>query len=104
MASSSKGDSRLWAFIGYLGILCLLPLLLKRDDAFAQYHAKQGLVLFITGVIISIIGIIPFLGWAIGFFGIIFVVVLWIIGIINALSGKEKPLPILGSFAQKLSI
>ncbi len=81
--ASSNGESRLWAFIGYLGILCLLPLLLKRDDAFAQYHAKQGLVLFITGVVISIIGIIPFLGWVIGFFGILFVVVLWIIGIIK---------------------
>ncbi len=104
MAKAISGESKLWAFIGYLGILCLLPLLLKKDDGFAHFHAKQGLVLLILGVIISVIGVIPLLGWLIGFFGMILMVVLWIIGIINALTGKQKALPLIGQFGEKLSL
>ena len=38
------------AAIGYISILCFVPLLLKKDSAFAQFHAKQGLALFIVEV------------------------------------------------------
>ncbi len=100
----AEGQSKLWAFIGYLGILCLLPLLLKKDDAFAHFHAKQGLVLFLTGVILSIIMVIPILGWIVGAVGTLVLLVLWIIGLINALTGKQKALPLIGGFAEKLSL
>src|SRR3990167_5276307 len=36
-------DARILAAIGYLWILCLLPLLGKRQSEFAQFHGKQGL-------------------------------------------------------------
>lgn len=36
------------AVISYLGILCLVPLLTKKDDKFTQFHAKQGLALLIA--------------------------------------------------------
>jgi uncharacterized membrane protein len=32
------------------------------------------------------------------------IIALFIIGIINALSGKEKPLPLIGDFAKKINI
>ncbi|MEA3293262.1 MAG: hypothetical protein U9P88_02280, partial [Patescibacteria group bacterium] len=35
------------AIISYLGIFCLVPLLLKEKNDFVKFHAKQGLVLFI---------------------------------------------------------
>ena len=39
-------EGKIYAVIGYLGILCIIPLLLKRDNKFALFHGKQGLVLF----------------------------------------------------------
>lgn len=39
------------AALGYISVLCILPLILKKDSPFAQFHAKQGLVLFIAEVI-----------------------------------------------------
>ncbi|MBI4150963.1 hypothetical protein HY492_02445 [Candidatus Woesearchaeota archaeon] len=62
-------------------------------------------MLFILAIAISIIGsIVPIIGWFIILpIGNLVVLVLWIIGIINALSGKEKPLPLIGKFADKFS-
>jgi hypothetical protein len=52
-SSKDAEDNRVMAAIGYLGILFLVPLLVKKDSPFAQFHAKQGLALFVFAVIIS---------------------------------------------------
>lgn len=101
-------DSKLFAFLGvFLGIIgFIIVILVRKTDKYAMYYAKQGLVLGILGVAISvlqfillitIIGavLIPIL-W-LGLF------ILWIIGIVNSLSGKEKPVPIIGRFAEKFN-
>ncbi len=107
--SIAKGsdEGKLWAFLAYLLSIIgfVLVFLLKKDNKFAMYHAKQSLVLFILAVIISIVGtVIPIIGWFIIIpLGNLLILVLWIIGIINALTGKEKPLPVIGKYADKFS-
>ena len=87
--------------LSYIGLLCLVPLLAKKDSKFAQYHAKQGLVLFIMELIIWVLLVIPVLGWIIYVVGIITSLVLAIMGIMNVVNGKCKELPIIGKFAEK---
>ena len=89
-------DNKLWAFLGYLGILCLIPLLAKKDSKFAQFHSKQGLILLIGEFFVWI----PFVGWILG----IIIFILWIMGVINVFSGKMKPLPLVGELAQKINL
>ncbi len=105
--AKGQDDGKMWAFLAYLLSIIgfVLVLLLKKDNKFAMYHAKQSLVLFILAIGISIIGsIIPVIGWFIILpIGNLVILVLWIIGIINALGGKEKPLPLIGGFADKFS-
>lgn len=48
-------DNKAVAMLSYLSILCFVPLLLKKDSAFAQFHAKQGLALFISEAIVMIV-------------------------------------------------
>lgn len=93
-------EGKVWAAIGYLGILFLVPLLAKKDNEFAQYHAKQGLMLFIVSLIIGPITFIPLIGWILA----IFPLVLFIMGLVNALGGKKKPLPVIGQYGENLSI
>jgi len=102
--SKDVEENKAMAAIAYLGILCLVPLLAKKDSPFAQYHAKQGLVLFLTEVILGFVYAIPFAGWAVGSIGYIFTLVLFIMGLMNALGGKTKPLPVIGEFAEKWKI
>lgn len=104
VSSKDVEENKVMAAIGYLGILFLVPLLAKKDSPFAQYHAKQGMILFIFEVIISFVMVIPFLGWMIGGLGWLFGVILFIMGLVNALGGKMQPLPLIGQFAEKMNI
>ncbi len=97
-------ENKAITILSYIGILCLIPLLAKKDSKFAQFHAKQGLVLLISWIILSVIFVVPFLGWVVGFIGYIVLLILMIMGIINVLSGKMTPLPIIGGFAEKFKI
>lgn len=99
-------ENKALTFLSYLGILALVPLLAKKDSKFAQFHAKQGLVLFVGWFAIAwIAGFIPFLGWflivpAVCIFGI----VLSIMGLINVANGEMKELPVIGEFAKKINL
>jgi uncharacterized membrane protein len=96
-------DNKLLAIIGYLGILCLLPLLLAKNSAFAQFHGKQALVLLIAWVLLCVVGMVPILGWIVAFFGNILGLVLMIVGMVNAGKGEMKELPWIGQYAKKLN-
>jgi len=98
-----KGDPKVIAALGYLWILFLIPLLFKKDDPFCKHHGKQGLVLFIFSILVSIIGGIPVIGWLISFFGGLIVLGLMILGILKALQGEMWEMPYLGKFAKKLN-
>lgn len=87
--------NKLNAVLSYLGILIIVPLL--SDDAkkspYAKFHLNQGLVLTIAWVVSSFVVWIPLIGWAVG----IALLVVWLIGIISALQGEMKRVPILGN-------
>jgi len=88
-------EGKVFAGIGYLGILFPIPLLAKRENKFCRAHAKQGLVLFLAWIIASII---PFLGWTLGY---ICCLILMVIGLINGFSGKYAKLPVIGGIGEK---
>ncbi len=93
------------AILCYIGILVLIPLLTDaKNDAFVKFHIKQGLTLLIFDIIISIVAAVPIIGWIVAIVGSIVVLVLFIMGIINAAGGQEKQLPIIGQYADKFNI
>ena len=116
--SSDAEDNKVMAVLAYLGILVLVPILAAKESRFAQYHANQGLVLLIAGIggfiVLSIfstitsmiLGNIPILGALVGLFlgGLLYfiawiaVMILVIMGILNAVKGEEKPLPVIGKY------
>ena len=97
-------EGKVFAVLGYLSILCLVPLLLKKDNKFALFHGKQGLVLFIFEVAAGIISLVPFLGWIIGILALIIFPILSVIGIIRSLMGQYWKMPVLGDLAEKITI
>ncbi|UZE93825.1 MAG: DUF4870 domain-containing protein [Candidatus Pacearchaeota archaeon] len=107
MAKKGGDEEKIFAFLCYLisiiGVVIVLVTKKDRSD-FSIYHARQGLVLFITWIIVailwSILGLIPIIGWIIGWILWILVLVLWIIGMVNSLTGKKVPLPVIGGFAK----
>jgi len=92
-----SGEEKALGAIAYLGILFIVPLLVKKDSEFCMFHAKQGLVLFIIDVVGAIIFWIPFVGWAI----MALVSILALIALINALMGNKWKIPVIGDLAAK---
>ncbi|NLM46055.1 MAG: hypothetical protein GX200_04560 [Firmicutes bacterium] len=79
-------------------ILFFLPLVACPDSRFGRYHANQGLILLIVAFIgCFILGMIPIIGWLLLPFYSIAIFVLFVIGLVTALNGKAKPLPIIGN-------
>ena len=97
------------AVLAYLGILVLIPILAAKDSPFARYHANQGLILCLAAIIYGVamsvlVGVILAISWRLYFLvtilrlvGIVFAV-LCVIGIINAVNGKAKELPLIGKY------
>lgn len=102
--STSVEEGKTIAIISYITIFGLLIAFIMNNDKknkFAAYHLRQSLGLGATGLALSIVNVIPILGWIISILGTIFLIVLWVIGLMGALNGKEKPVPILGEKFQE---
>ncbi len=93
---------RLLAGISYLGIFSLVPIILRVKSNYMRFHAKQGLLLFVSEIVFTLIWIIPFIGWVIGFLGWIFCSVFSMIGLIKGLSGIYWKTPFLSLFVDKV--
>jgi len=97
-------DNKLVAAIGYIGILCLIPLLLKKESKFCQEHGKQGLILFLFEVIVGAVSMLPFIGWfIIGPIGSILGLVLALICIVKALQGEFWEIPVIGQYRKNVN-
>ena len=107
-------DGKMMAILAY--VFFIVPLLAARDKKFAMYHTEQAIALWIAfiliyivitiltiivnqisstlGCVVSILGILPWLAY----------VVLWIMGLMNAIGGKIKELPLIGAWGAKLNL
>jgi len=96
------------AVLCYFGILVLIPLLTEaKNDPFVKYHIKQGLVLliaYVIGYLFWFLWVIPIVGGVIDAIVWIFLLVCFIMGIVNATGGKEAPLPLIGQLGEKINI
>ena len=112
MAKQNKGEDneKLFAFLCYLisiiGVVIVLATKKERGKL-SIYHAKQGMVLFIVEIIVSvlwtILAFIPYFGWVIGWILWLGTLVLAVMGIINSLNGTMKPLPLIGQYGDKFN-
>jgi uncharacterized membrane protein len=95
------------AVLAYLSVLVLIPYLSGKNDPFVHYHVKQGVTLFGIEVLIWLVtSFIWFFGPLLMLIQLIdlAILVLAIIGIMHAVKGEQKPLPIIGGFAAGLNI
>lgn len=116
----SPSYTKAYCALSYVGILWIIGLILDRRNPVTRFHINQGILLTLLSAVLGIIlGIwhaimnAIFGVWAAGFWaglmlpgrvlnalmssavGIIMLIYL-LIGITNALRGKQKPLPFIG--------
>lgn len=101
-ADSDISEGKVFALLSYLGLLCIIPLILKKDNRFVLHHGKQGLVIFVGEVAVFIAHII--LGEWFLRLGMFVLGVYSFAGIIMVLQGKLSRFPIVAGIADKISI
>ena len=95
MAKDDQG--KLVAIISYLTIIgWVIAIVLNSQNktAIGSFHIRQTLLLFLIAFALFFI---PIIGWIanLGTF------VLWIIGLIGAVQGQQKEVPLVGKYAQE---
>ena len=82
-AASGEGNKAL-AALSYLSVLFVLPYIFTPQDRFARFHAKQGLKLFVFGIIADAIGALTGFGWVVSLLRLYMIYK----GMSSALNGK----------------
>ena len=95
-------EGKFFAIISYISFLCIIALVLKKDNKFAIHHAKQGLVLFVLEVVCFILSVIPFLGWLLGSSGLLIFSLVSIWGILQSLMGNKSRILLISDIADKI--
>jgi uncharacterized membrane protein len=90
--------------LGLIGLPFFLIPLIMRNNAFSLYHAKQCLILWLAGIVVSVAGgilTVVCIGIVVLLAGWIFMLVLDILGLVNAIKGEQKPLPVIGKWGEE---
>jgi len=93
-------EGRMAAIMSYIPFLCFLPLLNMKENKEAQFHARQGVMLFLIellAVLFLIDGISKFVFQAI----LIVAAALSVAGVYFALQGKNYKLPVISDLVEK---
>lgn len=101
-------NNKVMAALSYFSVLVFIPIFAAPKSKFARFHANQGLVLLIAEVIFSVLHyilkmVVYAISWRLSFlttivsFAEIFLLVFSILGMVNAVTGQEKKIPIFGN-------
>lgn len=103
-----NSDAKLCAILSYFlaGIVWYYVDNKMQKNKFAEFHAKQALVLLLVSIVWSVVsGVLTMLTLGLFFplalLGNLFLFVLWIIGIVYAATDKKTELFMIGQFAKK---
>ncbi len=96
-------DARMVAVMSYIPFLCFIPLLNMKQDRNAQFHARQGVILFLIEIVAVLMLIDPVSDFI--FRAILLVAIAFsIAGIYFGLQGKNNKLPVIGDIAEKTDL
>ena len=109
-AQTNADNGKTTAIVSYITLIGWLiayfAMHQSNKTSLGSYHLRQTLLLILCGVgywiltfvvtmVVPLLGLIFLIGW-LGF------LVLWIMGLIAAINGEEKPMPLIGEKAQEL--
>lgn len=103
--STSPNNNDTMAFVAYITIFGFLIAILTTNNSerseLLKFHLRQVLGLFLTGFALSVVAMIPLLGWVIAPILALVLIVFLIMGLVSALNKEMKPVPLLGAKYQE---
>jgi uncharacterized membrane protein len=91
------------AYITIIPAILFLVLDQYNKRPFVRFHAFQCIGLAVVAFALSVIMIIPILGWIIGILGDLTLLVMWIMCIVKAYQGQRFKVPVIGNFVENMA-
>jgi uncharacterized membrane protein len=89
------------SYVTIVGFIAAIFVHQSRKNQLGAFHLRQVLGLVVTGLVGGVCAVVPILGWIVWFFVVIGLFVLWLLGLISALRGDMRPVPLLGEHYQR---
>lgn len=107
--AGASDNRQLMLVLSYLWVLALIPYLTEQRDPEVKWHARHGLVLLITEIILYvalfILSLIPVVGCAVTVLWLLVgigILVLHVICIIKAVGGQRFTIPYVSQYADQI--
>ena len=101
-------DDKTTAIVSYLTLIGFIIAVLMhstKKTRLGAYHLRQSLGLMLAAIAVAfsvaLMAFIPIIGWLAGLAAWLGVLALWVMGLLAAINGEEKPVPVLGVHFQK---
>lgn len=105
--AKNEDTGKLCAVLSYflVGIIWYFADETMKTKELAKFHVKQSLVLLIISIVLQVVGtVLPIIGWFIILpLASLFTFIWAIIGIVYAVNGEMKELPLIGGYAKKFN-
>jgi uncharacterized membrane protein len=106
--SAVSTDDRTTAIVSYLtlfGFIAAIVIHSSKKTPLGAFHLRQMLGLMLTSVAVWVAAMVcmfvPFIGWLAGLTAWVGLFALWLMGLMAALNGEQKPVPVIGDRFQK---
>lgn len=105
---SSASEDKTTAIVSYLTLIGFIVAVImhgSKKTRLGAYHLRQSLGLMLTSIVVAvlatILAFIPFVGWLAGVAAWVGIFVLWVMGLLAAINGELKPVPVVGIHFQQ---
>lgn len=101
---TQQNDGKIISIVSYITLIGLIVAFIMNNDKkipLASFHIRQSLGILLTGIVLSFFNVIPLLGQLVYLAGAVFLLVLWVMGLIGAINQKQEPVPVLGKYYQE---
>jgi uncharacterized membrane protein len=87
--------------IFFIGWIIALVINMSQKEEYASYYIRQNLGLMVAGFVLSLLYVIPVLGWIAAWIGYVLIFVFWLMSLIWSITDVMKPVPVLGDKFQE---
>lgn len=106
--NSATTDDKTTAIVSYLTLIGFVVAVImhgSKKTRLGSYHLRQSLGLMLTSIAVAfggtVFAFVPFVGWMVSLAAWCGLFALWIMGLLAAINGEQKPVAVLGVQFQK---
>jgi uncharacterized membrane protein len=89
------------SYLTIIGFIVAIFMYQNQKTRLGAFHLRQVLGIVVTGIAGGICAVVPILGWIVWFVTVIVLLVLWVMGLLSAVRGDMRPVPLLGEYYQR---